>query len=307
MHASSGEGAFSRAQFWGNQCAILPACVTTLKTPPGHREQRERHRGARITTTCQESHLNVVFSGQRRHLGPFLRFARRRHRHLKVEFLLKTDSGYPKGEKKRKAEIPRTKMHLGNHGNVLRYNTPRSALPVSALAHSGGPGARQADGLQPRSCRVPLAISRDPYWFSLKTPFPPNLSAFCLLYSPLLFSSLLWLNPICARILFWLNPICIRGNQKNQEPAQSNCWHNYGRSSELQSEFRKQKRSTFQRRFFPAHLHASQSGETCFANREQHEDKNEIGLLNKKHHNARTLPGRGNWPFYLSRWQVQSM
>jgi len=94
-------------------------------------------------------------------------------------------------------------MHLENYGNLLRYNTPRSALPVSALAHSGGPGARQADGLQPRSCRAPLAISRDPYRFSLKTPFPPIFSFFFLLCSALA-PSLLFPNFVLAFLPFSL-------------------------------------------------------------------------------------------------------
>jgi len=48
-----------------------------------------------------------------------------------VEFLLKADSGYPKDTG---ADI----CTLATPGNSLRYNTHRSAPPVSALAHSRG-------------------------------------------------------------------------------------------------------------------------------------------------------------------------
>jgi len=51
---------------------------------------------------------------------------------LRVEFLLKTDSGYP-----RDAEV--TLCTLANPEHSLRFNTHRSAPPVSALARSGGP------------------------------------------------------------------------------------------------------------------------------------------------------------------------
>jgi len=40
-----------------------------------------------------------------------------------------------------------------NPGSSLRFNIHWSAPPVSALARSEGPGARQAEGLQPRSRR----------------------------------------------------------------------------------------------------------------------------------------------------------
>jgi len=43
---------------------------------------------------------------------------------------------------------------LANPGNPLRYNTPRFAPPVSALAHSRGPGARQAAAHHLQSARV---------------------------------------------------------------------------------------------------------------------------------------------------------
>jgi hypothetical protein len=52
--------------------------------------------------------------------------------HLRVEFVLKTDSGYP-----RDAEV--TLFTLANPGSSLRFNTHWSAPPVSALARSGGP------------------------------------------------------------------------------------------------------------------------------------------------------------------------
>ena len=51
---------------------------------------------------------------------------------LRVEFLLKTDSGYP-----RDAEV--TLFTLANPEHSLRFNTHWSAPPVSALARSGGP------------------------------------------------------------------------------------------------------------------------------------------------------------------------
>jgi len=51
---------------------------------------------------------------------------------LRVEFLLKTDSGYPKDKGV-------TLFTLATPENPLRYNTHRSAPPVSALAHSRGP------------------------------------------------------------------------------------------------------------------------------------------------------------------------
>jgi len=51
---------------------------------------------------------------------------------LRVEFLLKTDSGYP-----RDAEV--TLFTLANPEHSLRFNTHWSAPPVSTLARSGGP------------------------------------------------------------------------------------------------------------------------------------------------------------------------
>ena len=51
---------------------------------------------------------------------------------LRVEFLLKTDSGYP-----RDAEV--TLFTLTNPGHSFRFNTHWSAPPVYTLARSGGP------------------------------------------------------------------------------------------------------------------------------------------------------------------------
>ena len=51
---------------------------------------------------------------------------------LRVEFLLKTDSGHPKDKGV-------TLVTLATPRNPLRYNTHRPAPPVSALAHSRGP------------------------------------------------------------------------------------------------------------------------------------------------------------------------
>ena len=55
---------------------------------------------------------------------------------LRLELLFKTDSGYPK-------DTGVTLSKLTNPESPLRFNSPRSVLPVSALAHSRGPGARQ--------------------------------------------------------------------------------------------------------------------------------------------------------------------
>jgi len=54
---------------------------------------------------------------------------------LRVEFLLKTVSGYPK-------DTGDTLITLGTSGNPLRYNTYRSVPSVSNLAHSRGPRKR---------------------------------------------------------------------------------------------------------------------------------------------------------------------
>mmetsp|Transcript_98285 Transcript_98285/g.158481 ORF Transcript_98285/g.158481 Transcript_98285/m.158481 type:complete len:217 (+) Transcript_98285:1512-2162(+) len=55
------------------------------------------------------------------------------HVFLRVDFLLKTDSGYP-----RDAEV--TLFTLANPEHSLRFDTHWSAPPVSALARSWGPG-----------------------------------------------------------------------------------------------------------------------------------------------------------------------
>ena len=60
---------------------------------------------------------------------------------LIVEFLFKTDSGYPKAK-----DTGVTVFTLATPGNPFRYNTHRSVPPVSALAHSRGP----------RKTRVPV-------------------------------------------------------------------------------------------------------------------------------------------------------
>ena len=51
---------------------------------------------------------------------------------LNVEFLLKTDGGYPR-------DVEVTSFTLANPEHSLRFNTHWSAPPVSALARSGGP------------------------------------------------------------------------------------------------------------------------------------------------------------------------
>jgi len=51
---------------------------------------------------------------------------------VRVEFLSKTDSGYPRG-------VEVTLFALANPEHSLRFNTHRSDPPVSALARSGGP------------------------------------------------------------------------------------------------------------------------------------------------------------------------
>jgi len=50
-----------------------------------------------------------------------------------VEFLLKTDSGYPR-------DVEVTLFTLANPEHSLHFNTHWSAPSVSALARSGGPG-----------------------------------------------------------------------------------------------------------------------------------------------------------------------
>jgi len=59
---------------------------------------------------------------------------------LRVEFLLKTDSGYPK-------DTGVTLFTPATPGNPLRYNTHWSAPPVSDLAHSRGPRKTQGQSL----------------------------------------------------------------------------------------------------------------------------------------------------------------
>jgi len=55
---------------------------------------------------------------------------------VRVKFFFPlTDSVYPK-------DTGVTLFTLATPGNLLRYNTPRSAPPVSALAHSRGPRKR---------------------------------------------------------------------------------------------------------------------------------------------------------------------
>ena len=56
---------------------------------------------------------------------------------LRVDFLLKTDSGYPKD-----TGVTLFTVTLATPGNPLLYNTHWSAPPVSALAHSRGPRKR---------------------------------------------------------------------------------------------------------------------------------------------------------------------
>jgi len=76
---------------------------------------------------------------------------------------LKTDSGYPK-------DAGVTLFTLATPWNSLRHSTPRSALPVSTLAHSRGPGARQAEAPEPpratRSTPEPiLTIKENKFFF----------------------------------------------------------------------------------------------------------------------------------------------
>jgi len=58
---------------------------------------------------------------------------------LIAKFLSKIDSGYP-----RDAGV--ISCTIANPRNSLRFNTNWSAPPVSTLARSWGPGARQAEG-----------------------------------------------------------------------------------------------------------------------------------------------------------------
>jgi len=59
-------------------------------------------------------------------------YAQAHIRGLRVDFLLKTDSGYPKDEGV-------ALFTLATSENPLRYNTHRSAQPVSTLAYSRRP------------------------------------------------------------------------------------------------------------------------------------------------------------------------
>ena len=78
------------------------------------------------------------------------------HLSLTVEFLLKTDSGYPKdtGVTLFTLATPGNPLPLATPGNPIPwqplgipFSTHQSAQPVSALANSRGPGTRQAEGL----------------------------------------------------------------------------------------------------------------------------------------------------------------
>ena len=69
------------------------------------------------------------------------------HVFLRVDFLLKTDSGYP-----RDAEV--TLFTLANPEHSLRFNTHWSAPQVPALAHSGGPRKMSQSPVSRNSLRV---------------------------------------------------------------------------------------------------------------------------------------------------------
>jgi len=90
---------------------------------------------------------------------------------LRVEFLLKTDSGYPK-------DTGITLFTLPTPGNPLRYNTHRSAPPVSALAHSRGPRKRSqspVDMLEHRDTYGQAQVcSKDHQGSSLDRPRQPS-------------------------------------------------------------------------------------------------------------------------------------
>ena len=85
-----------------------------------HNQKIHRHESQGLRTYLIE--VQTQFKGPTK--------AYRRHEHLKVEFLLKTDGGYP-----RDAEV--TLFTLANPGSSLRFNTHWSAPPVSALFESG--------------------------------------------------------------------------------------------------------------------------------------------------------------------------
>ena len=71
---------------------------------------------------------------------------------LRVDFLLKTDSGYP-----RDAEV--TLFTLANPEHSLRFNTHWSAPPVSALARSGGP-RKMSHSPVPRNSNIERRMDR---------------------------------------------------------------------------------------------------------------------------------------------------
>ena len=71
---------------------------------------------------------------------------------LRVEFLLKTDSGYPQD-----AQV--TLFTLANPGSSLRFNTHWSDPPVSALARSGGP-RKMSQSPAPRNSNIERRINR---------------------------------------------------------------------------------------------------------------------------------------------------
>jgi len=86
----------------------------------------------RPTRTHCKAHMSYIDPFR---FGPFW-WCRIASNSLRVEFSLKSDSGYP-----RDAGVILFKM--ATPGSPLRFNTHWSAPPVSALARSGRPGARQ--------------------------------------------------------------------------------------------------------------------------------------------------------------------
>ena len=75
---------------------------------------------------------------------------------LRVEFLLKTDSGYP-----RDAEV--TLFTLATPEHSLRFNTHWSAPPVSALARSGGP-RKMSQSPVSRNSNIERCMDRPRVW-----------------------------------------------------------------------------------------------------------------------------------------------
>ena len=71
-------------------------------------------------------------------------------------------------------------------GSSLRSNTHWSAPPVSDLARSGGPGARQEEGIQPRSlCAAPRRQPKSirtvyKFYLFISCAFFPAFFLFCL-------------------------------------------------------------------------------------------------------------------------------